>query len=240
MDHAVWKLSDSQFKVWVTILMMANHREQDWWNGTARVTIPEGSFVTSQENLAIASRTSRKTVRLSIDALIRIGSITAKIRANKYTEICLVNSDRYRGTDVEEGQQEGQLGANQGPTRGQLGATTGEGEKEKKEKKGRIRTLLANPDGFAAFWSHYPKKLGKGQAEKAWNRLHPENGLVEIILASVEAHRTTQQWADLQYIPYPATFLNDRRWEDILLSAKRESTAERLWREAQEEKRDAS
>jgi len=133
-DHAVWSLSDSQFKVWITILTLANHRDGDWWNGRERVTIPAGSFITSQDHLAKESNTSRKTVRLAIAALIQIGSIKANTRANKYTEVCLVNSERYRGSDVEEGQQEGQLGANQGPTEGQLGATTGECKKEEKER----------------------------------------------------------------------------------------------------------
>lgn len=98
------------------------------------------------------------------------------------------------------------------------------------------KILLANPDGFAAFWSRYPKKLGKANAEKAWNHLNPQNGLVETILASIAAHLTTDQWSDPQYIPYPATFLNGRRWEDVLMQHPRESTAQRLWREAQEEK----
>lgn len=212
-EHAVWSLSDSQFKVWITILMYANHKDQDWWNGTERVVVPSGSFVTSQDHLAALSHTSRKTVRLAIDALIRIGSIWANPRAKRYTEIGLVNSEKYRGTDIEEGQQEGQVGAKQGPSEGQVGAITGEYKKVRRKE----RILLANPDGFAAFWTVYPKKLGKEQSKKAWNKIAPENGLVETIVGSVKAHMNTEQWKDYAYIPYPATFLNGRRWEDVLV-----------------------
>lgn len=216
-QHAVWSLPALQFKVWIAILNLANHEPRDWWNGSERVLIPKGSFITSQDNLAIYSKTSRKTVRLCIANLIRLGSIRAKIRANRYTQIDLINSDRWRGSEVEEGQVPGQLGANSGPTEGQLRATTGEGKKEesiKKEKKRRIKTLLANPEGFASFWLRYPRKVGKAAAEKAWNHLNPQNGLVETIIDSIESHKT--QWGDVQYIPYPATFLNGRRWEDVL------------------------
>jgi hypothetical protein len=215
-DHAVWNLSDAQFKVWVTILMYANHRDQDWWDGSLRLTIPAGSFITSQDHLATLSRTSRKTVRLSIDALIRIGSITANTRAKKYTEITLINSDKYRGTDIEEGQQEGQVGAKQGPSEGQVGATTGEGRELEKEKK---RTLLV---GFDAFWMSYPKKLGKETAKKAWAKISPQNGLSEAILASVDQHKKTPDWLKDggQFIPYPATFLNGKLWEDVLTVTK--------------------
>jgi hypothetical protein len=207
-EHAVWNLSDAQFKVWVTILMYANHRDQDWWDGSLRLTIPAGSFITSQDHLAALSRTSRKTVRLSIDALIRIGSITANTRAKKYTEISLVNSDKYRGTDIEEGQQEGQVGAKQGPSEGQVGATTGEGKKEKKEKKETYTSV------FLLFWSAYPRKESKQDAWKAWNQIAPQNGLVETILASVEQHKA--KWTDPQYIPLPASYLRGKRWEDVL------------------------
>ena len=37
-----------------------------------------------------------------------------------------------------------------------------------------------------------------------------------IILADVRARKKTVQWADVRYIPNPATYLRHKRWEDPL------------------------
>lgn len=146
--HAVWSLSDGQFKVWIAILNLANHQTQDWWNGTDRVTINPGSFVTSLKNLAVYSHTSIKTVRIALGNLSKIGSITAQIRARRFTEITLVNAETYRGTDLDEGTERGIVGAQQGHSRGTAGALTGEGKE--REKKKLPCPAVAGPNGHEA------------------------------------------------------------------------------------------
>ena len=110
-QHAVWSLSDGQWKVWCSILNLANHKDQDWWSGTERITIKAGSFITSLKHLSDYSRTSIKTVRLSLKNLEQIGSIKTQIRAQRYTEIILVNAEKWRGVEEEEGTVQGTLGA---------------------------------------------------------------------------------------------------------------------------------
>ena len=69
---------------------------------------------------------------------------------------------------------------------------------------------------FARFWQAYPKKRSKGQAEKAFKKLNPSEQFLETMLASIERARTSEQWLDEGglYIPYPATWLNAKGWED--------------------------
>lgn len=69
---------------------------------------------------------------------------------------------------------------------------------------------------FARFWDAYPRKVGKGAARKAWAKLRADEGLLRAILAAVERDKSTEQWRrdGGQYIPYPATWLNQCRWED--------------------------
>ncbi len=71
-------------------------------------------------------------------------------------------------------------------------------------------------NGFAQFWSAYPKKKSKGQAEKAFSKIKPNEQLMVEILASIEKAKTSDDWrkSNGQYIPYPATWLNARGWED--------------------------
>ncbi len=77
----------------------------------------------------------------------------------------------------------------------------------------------ANPDGFADFWATYPKKRSKGDAEKVWKKLKPDAALLDRILQSVKAACVREDWKkdNGQYIPYPATWLSAKGWEDSAL-----------------------
>lgn len=69
---------------------------------------------------------------------------------------------------------------------------------------------------FADFWAAYPRKSGKGAAQKAWAKLKPSKELFETIMTQVAFAKQCEQWQKDggQYIPNPATWLNQRRWED--------------------------
>ena len=70
---------------------------------------------------------------------------------------------------------------------------------------------------FDAFWAAYPKKVGKGEARKAFQKVKvPVSALVE----AVNRQKQSDQWRrdKGQYIPNPATWLNQGRWEDELPS----------------------
>ena len=69
---------------------------------------------------------------------------------------------------------------------------------------------------FEQFWAAYPKRKNKGQAWKAWKALKPSHTTVQDMLACLPLHVASSQWLkdNGQYIPYPATWLNARGWED--------------------------
>ena len=71
---------------------------------------------------------------------------------------------------------------------------------------------------FDEFWAAYPRKVGKQAAWKAWSKLKPSAELTKAILSAVEYQRNCPQWQKDggQYIPNPATWLNQGRWEDRL------------------------
>lgn len=71
-------------------------------------------------------------------------------------------------------------------------------------------------EGFAEFWSAYPRKTGKGAARNAWGKIRPTRELQERILQAIEQAKLSDQWQrdGGQYIPNPATWLNQERWED--------------------------
>jgi hypothetical protein len=69
---------------------------------------------------------------------------------------------------------------------------------------------------FDEFWSLYPKKVGKQAAFNAWKRIKLSPDLTSKILSAVKAQKEWDQWRrdNGQYIPNPATWLNQGRWDD--------------------------
>jgi len=69
---------------------------------------------------------------------------------------------------------------------------------------------------FEEFYKAYPKKRNKGTAEKAWKKLPLDNGLFDKIMKAVEASKHSPDWQkdNGTFIPYPASWLNAKGWED--------------------------
>lgn len=74
---------------------------------------------------------------------------------------------------------------------------------------------------FDRFWNAYPKKVGKEAARKAMAKVKAP---IETILTAIEQQKRSEQWAkdNGQFIPNPATWLNQGRWEDELPQNQRE------------------
>jgi hypothetical protein len=81
-------------------------------------------------------------------------------------------------------------------------------------KRARARRRIADTDlDFNRFWQIYPRRLGKGAARKAWQKalaLAPAEELV----AKATAFAASCQGKDLEFVVYPATWLNQERWLD--------------------------
>jgi len=76
----------------------------------------------------------------------------------------------------------------------------------------------AEPVGFADFWEVYPRKESKVKAINAWKKAEPDQETQSRILKDVVARKASEAWTkeNGQYIPHPASYLNQRRWEDLI------------------------
>lgn len=69
---------------------------------------------------------------------------------------------------------------------------------------------------FDRFWTAYPRHEGKEPARRAWKRLKPNIQLCRDMSAALERQKCSESWKrdGGRYIPMPATWLNQHRWED--------------------------
>ena len=101
----------------------------------------------------------------------------------------------------------------------QLDSPETETEREtKKEVETDKRQNLCESD-FDQFWNAYPKKTGKELARKAWVKSEPS---ISQVLNALAWQTQSQQWRKDggQFIPMPATYLNQSRWEDEPVDVK--------------------
>ena len=69
------------------------------------------------------------------------------------------------------------------------------------------------PADFDAFYAAYPKKINKPDAFKAWKQQSPD---LPTVMASLEKWVKCHDWVkeNKKYVPYPASWLRARGWED--------------------------
>ncbi len=69
---------------------------------------------------------------------------------------------------------------------------------------------------FERFWSYYPKKVGKDAAHRAFLRRKVDDNLLNQMLQAMSLQASSEQWQRNggQYIPNPATWINQGRWQD--------------------------
>ncbi len=102
----------------------------------------------------------------------------------------------------------------------------GELEKSREELRpipspaGAVEDVLAvdnseQGDRFTEFWTLYPRKVGKAEAEKRWAKMSVTSRVIAIAAAGHLATYARAQGAELRFIPHPATFIGPKRtYED--------------------------
>lgn len=72
------------------------------------------------------------------------------------------------------------------------------------------------PERFSGLWQFYPKdgRKDKQRAMDAWDKLHPDDALIDTIARALVKLKATEDWKRGIGIPYVATFLNGSRWKD--------------------------
>lgn len=197
-DKPIWKCSTPEQKtILITILLMVNHEEAEWeWEGS-KFKVKPGQKVTSLDNIVkeAGKGITVQNVRTALVKFEKYGFLT-----NQSTKtgrlITVENWASYQ--DKEENQQREQQRPNKELT-------------PNKNNKNDKNIYNAH---FDTFWEAYPRKVAKASARKIFEKLKVDDSLLKQMLKALEVQKKSKQWADKQFIAYPATWLNQRRWED--------------------------
>jgi len=242
IHSTIWREDDKTRILWVTMLAMSDEN---------------GNVLSSLPGLADAARITIKECETSLEKLMQPDpySRTQDYEGRRIAVIDdgwhILNREKYKnkGKDRTEYWKEykrRKRAENKDlSTGGHVESvdipqnSTQEKEKEKEEevKKKNTKKKKAE-DNFLLFWKKYPKKVGKQAALRKFQTLNPNAELLEQILTAIDQQKASSQWTSEggKFIPHPATWLNQGRWEDEVdseITKRNQAEADRRYREKQ-------
>lgn len=237
----IWRADDKTRIVWITLLAMADRR---------------GIVEASMPGLADMARMSLSACRQALDELEAPDeySRSKEHEGRRILPISggwlIVNYAKYRNQMSADDRREylrqkkAESRARQHPVNNRQQPSTlsthtdpapdpdPKADLDLQEHAPPARARKALPPGFAEFWSVYPKRKSKADAEKAWGQMQPP---LDAVLSALKWQVSQPGWVKDggQFIPYPASWLRARGWQDEPfepLAPKRETTAEQAAR----------
>lgn len=194
-DLAKSEFSEREAFLW--LVSEASWRPRRVRSGKAVVDLERGQLCASVRFMASAwmwskSRVDRFLKRVQAVEMIRAESGTGQLI------ITVCNYDKFQGQRDTGGTVAGQQ-------RDSSGTNENKGNKGNKDNIAQI--------GFDDFWAIVPRKVGKGQARKAYAASLKKTDAATIFQA-MKAYAETRIGQDETYTAHPATWLNGERWTD--------------------------
>lgn len=220
-SEKVNRMTDFQFRLWVNLIAYVD----DYGRGDARPAIIKGKCFPLRERLTNAD------IDAALRALAGIGCVSLyEVDGRPY--LCFPHWESHQRIRNKMSKfpapQECESDCSDNHTVDsnfpQSAASCGETRLESNPI--RIQNPNPNPnpnpkdararEAFAAFWSAYPKKVGKPAAERAFKKVKEAD--YPLLLPAIEQHKRSKQWQknDAEFIPNPSTWLNQERWNDTL------------------------
>ncbi len=218
-DLEKWKWFKDKNTVYVYLFLLLRAK----WGDTYcdGVLLKRGQTMITLRELSTQCRVTMQEIRTILDRLTATHKIT-KSSTPKFSIITLLEYDCATQTSTQNAHA-----IQQSVNKPSLLYTNNQTFKHPDNAGGVVESDELN-QSFSRFWEAYPKKTAKQQALTAWKKLKPDTELTESILKSLERQKKSAQWTKDggQYIPYPATWLNGKRWEDELTEVKTHGTDE--------------
>ena len=216
LPNWAWYGDNNTLLVYIRLLLGATWRDTDYQN----ITLKRGQIATTLPKIAKENGITERQVRTILDRFKSTGKITVE-RTSKFSIITLIEYDcafeNVSQSDCQlTGERQTVCQSNVRPTlyKSDIHITEKHTTRAPRASSGGDKTALES--SFGQFWAAYPRKVAKPNAFKAWKKLKPDDEIVQKILSALEQQKKSVDWLkdNGQYVPFPATWLNGRRWED--------------------------
>lgn len=140
LEKAIWKNSNlAQRSILISLLLMANHKENEWlWKGQ-KYKCNSGEFITSINSIIKANdnMVTRQQVRTALVKFEKLGFLTTESTKTS-TKITLLNWGKYQVSQTECNQVSNQQVTNNQPTGNQQVTTNKNERREECKNKNHI------------------------------------------------------------------------------------------------------
>ena len=207
------KLSDFNFRLWACLITYVD----DYGRGDARAAIIKGRCFPLRDKVTV------KDIEAGLRDLAAAGCIVLYC-VNDGAFLCFPNWEEHQTVRNKKSKYPA-------PDCGELIAIDGNCKQLKSiESKCSRNPIQSNQNPypnpnpnpiegmFERFWTAYPRHVNKQVARRAFEKLKPDDELLEKMLAAIKKQKQSSQWQENegQFIPHPATWINGNRWEDEL------------------------
>jgi len=184
-----------------------------------------GRCFPSIKRLSTLAEMSERSVRSQIDVLQAMKLVEIKTAFRKDGQQTSNNYILYLSVDMASGGVQNLQGG--GENIAGVGVQNLHTNNLVSNNQGSKPVLRSCEIGFKKFWDNYPRKIGKVNAQKAFNKASQAVG-VDKILEAVKPFADSVAKKEMKYIPHPATWLNQGRWDDELEEISPTSSADYL------------
>ena len=205
-----WFSDAITFRTFVYLLLSANFEPGNYKGKT----IQRGQLITSLPKISSELQQTIQQTRTALKHLKSTGEITDE-GTPQYRIITIVKYDMYQSPNRQSNRQlTGNQQTDQQTIQQQYNNINN--NKNNNKENNNISCL------FDQFWKAYPRKESKPTAKKAFEKIKPDEELLQKMLTAIERFKKTDQWQEDggRFIPHPSTWLNQRRWEDEPMAAK--------------------
>ena len=215
LDNPITTKDSDYLAVWIYLLLNATHREYDTLFKGKRITLQKGQLITGTISIAKKLKINKDKVQRILKSF-EIDKQIEQQTSNQNRLVSIVNWNEYQDFDKQNDKQV----INECETTDKQVITNNNIKNIKNDKNNIYGQNEPDQEKweqqFEQFYKQYPKKVKKQDVRKWFQKNKPSNELFSSMINSLEQFKRSEDWLKEkgQYIPYPTSWLNQKRWED--------------------------
>lgn len=192
--------------IWIWLLLHAVWDSYDVTFHGKRLTLQPGQLTTGRKVIASELKISESKVQRVLKAFESEHQIEQRTD-RQCRLITIVSWDKY-----QYGEQRNEQEVNNDRTTSEQRVNTNK-KSNKENKDNKVNKSIVQEE-FNKLWSLYPKKQGKQNAYKAYEKARKDGATYEEVEQGIKAYVEYVKDKDAQYIKMGSSFFNQRAWQD--------------------------